>query len=167
MDNPNSLRLLETQAFHYPKEQIDAIDNLCEQALRYLYIKARVAPKLLNDDDVLTNISKFVRHSRHTFCYILLDEPDWLMKDDSALLRLSRRLSEKIVIKQFDHDSDDDFGCVILNDVSSMIYLPSDPHQLGFVCDTDRPNQKKLRDQFIRQWQQASVATSLRSLSGL
>ncbi len=167
MDNPNNLRLIETQALNDTQQQLEAVEHVCQQALRYLYIKARIAPKLLNEEDVLSSLSKFVRQSRHTFCYILLDEPDWLMKDDSALLRLSRRLSEKVIIKQFDQGSDDDFGCVILNDDSSMIYLPSDPREQGFISNADRPNHKKLRDQFIRQWQQASVASSLRSLSGL
>ncbi len=167
MDNPNSLHFLGPQTLKSEEEYIEAVESLCDQALRYVYIKARIAPKLLSHEDTLSALSKFVRRSRHSFCYILLDEPEWLMKDDSALLRLSRRLSEKVIIKKFEDETEEEFGCAILNDDSSIIYMPADHRAAGFSSMSDRPNQKSLREQFIKQWQQSSIATSLRTLSGL
>jgi len=145
-----------------------AIAGVCALGLRHLYIRAQhLDPKLFNQEAVLDSLSSFARESRARQIHILLDQPEQLMQDDCQLLNLSRRLSQKIIIKRFEGIQNPEQNCWVFADQVGVVNIPQDAQMAGFCDLEDRVNHKKLKEQFLIDWQKASPARELRGLGGI
>ena len=102
--NPATLKIHKHQMLSQLSDYIAALDHWQAQGQRYLYIRASRLNPLLDEEQALNLLSSFCRYSRHRFIYILLDQPQMLLKDDSKVLALSRRLGDKIIFKQKTHN---------------------------------------------------------------
>ena len=167
MSNPIRLKFQNKQPLTLKSDYAQALEQLQKDGLRYLYIRAHRISPILDSSECLNIISSFCRHSRHCFTYVLLDSPRDLLSSDSQLLQLTRRLSGKILIKQFQDEPDENIGTWCCNDSNGVIYIPNDPIQKGFLTNEDPANHHNIKEKFILDWQQASDCSEIRQLSGL
>lgn len=165
--NPSQLKFRELNHLSDISNYANALETLQSDSLRYLYIRSSRLSPLLDEQVCLDLLSSFCRHSRHRFIYILLDEPRLLLKDDSRVLALSRRLSDKILIKTYAGDIIEPTDTWIMSDQQAVMFIPADTTIEGFVTHSDPANQQQLKHQFIADWQRASQCSDIRLLSGI
>ena len=144
------------------------ISQLTGQSSRIIFIRASYLPnQLFQDNDIIDQLSSFVRESRYRFIHILLDQPENLMRDDSPLLALTRRLSEKIIIKRIYGEPKSNNDIWFISDGCGVIFQPLDSEQVGFASIHDKANHKKVKDSFRASWDRSNIARDLRAMSGI
>lgn len=147
-------------------DHVKGLIELIENTERYLRIRSAILdPVIFNDADVLDALSQFARSSRYVEIHILVDHPEYLLRTDHKLLALSRRLSQKISIKEFIGDKDDKRPSCVLSDQRGVFIKYQEDDAEGLLSLTDSVMTKRLNETFIYDWQRAGPARQLRTLS--
>ncbi|NRB39262.1 MAG: hypothetical protein HRU20_12470 [Pseudomonadales bacterium] len=156
----------QLQVIKSPQEYIDACMALVEGSSRYICIRSSLLDKSLFDQSpVVEALSSFARKSRYCEIHILIDYPDRTMNMGHGLLELSRRLSQKIIIKEYGDDKDAQQESYILGDTKSLLIKPMQQEKEGFFSLDNRPAAQGLKDEFEHAWLHSKVATQIRPLS--
>ncbi|NRA42615.1 MAG: hypothetical protein HRU21_09965 [Pseudomonadales bacterium] len=144
------------------------IDEICQISSRQLCIRAESLPNaLFSREDVLATFSSFVRYSRHRSICLLIDRPELLLKDDSDLLKLQRRLSSSIQIRKPQLALANPDRLFVISDHAGFISQPLDAEEMGFYSFEDKVNTLKAQQSFQADWQRAEPSRILRQLSAI
>ncbi|HEY9033498.1 MAG TPA: hypothetical protein VIN71_06150 [Pseudomonadales bacterium] len=152
---------------HLDNEQafIQASIQLLQQASRYLRIRSAALDPLLFDTPAFNEaLSAFARKSRYSEVMILVDDADRLLKRGHRTVELMRRLSQKIYIRQYHDDVDDQRDSIIMADLRGLLVKPVDPQASGFCSLTDSVYTRQLVDSFDQDWERSPLARQLRQL---
>lgn len=142
---------------------LQAAIQLIEQTSRYLSIRsAMLDPDLFDQKEFNEALSVFARSSRFAEVRILVDYPDHIQKHGHKTLDLMRRLSQKIIIKQYYDEPDERRESYILSDSRGILIKSPDREAEGFFSLTDAVYTKKMKETFDHKWQMSAVARQLR-----
>ena len=160
------MRISDVSQLTTHQDYIDAFLSLIENTSRYLRIRsAYLDPSLFNEREVIEAISQFARSSRFTEVHILLDYPEYLLRNGHRLLDLSRRLSHKILIKEYYSDKIEQQESLIISDCKGILIKYQDADTPGLLSLTDAVTTKRLQEAFVHDWERSSLARQLRQLS--
>lgn len=144
---------------------IDAAIQLILQTGRCLRIRSPMLdPELFDQPEFNEALSAFARKSRYAQVQILIDYPDQLAKEGHGTLNLMRRLSDKIVIKQFYDEPEASRDSYIVSDNRGILIKPSGHDSEGFFSLTDGAYTKNQREIFDHEWERSPIASELRSM---
>jgi hypothetical protein len=145
-------------------EFIDAAIQIIAQCSRYLRIRsAQLDPDLFNNSQINEALSAFARRSRYSEVHILLDYPNRLMQFDHASLGIIRRLSQKVIVKEFYDEPLEERATTIISDNRGVLIKYPDKDKEGFFSLTDAVFTKNFLESFEHEWQQSAIAQQLRS----
>lgn len=145
------------------QQQLIALIQSCQQTLR---IRSGSLPlSLFNERSINDALSAFARRSRYCHIHILLDEPEQLLKHHSFTLQLQRRLSQKILIREYFDEAERERACTIIADSNSYLVKPYFDNEAGFMELDNKVATKELVDHFDNDWQLSTTPASLQRLS--
>lgn len=154
------------QSIKHLEDYQQQLVTLIASSHRTLRIRAGALPlTLFNDRGVDDALSAFARRSRYCHIHILLDEPEQLLKHHSFTLQLQRRLSQKILIKEYYDEPERERSCTVLADSDSYLIKPYFENETGFVEFNNPVDTKVLADAFENDWQRSITPPSLQQLS--
>ncbi len=144
---------------------LKAAIQLVEQTSRYLSIRsALLDPDLFDNKEFNEALSAFARSSRYTEVRILVDYPGRIQKRGHRTLQLMRKLSQKIIIKDYYDEPDEHRDSYILSDSRGILIKSPDREAEGFFSLTDSVYTKKMKETFDHEWQMSPVARQLRNM---
>lgn len=160
------MKIQDVKILHTQEEFIESTLTLIEQSTRYIRIRSSMLDKsLFNQPEVITALSKFVRASRYREIRILVDFPEQILKAGHLLLELNRRMSQKIIIKEFYDEKSEHLDSLILTDTKGLLIKPPQTNQEGLFSSSDVIQRKHFENAFDHEWLQSKVADNIRTLS--
>ena len=161
------MKLINSHLLRTTDDYQAAMLALTEQASRTIRIRSsRLDRELFNSIPVNTLLSAFARRSRFSRVEILIDYPETLMSYHCLTLELARRLSAKIIIKEyFDSDQHGKTDSIVLIDQCGILIKPQGDDSLGQYSLTDAKNTQGLLKTFEHNWGMSSVAHQIRQLN--
>lgn len=147
---------------HSKEEFINAAIELIGQGSRYIRIRSSMLdPDLFNNPAVNEALSAFARQSRHAQVQILLDYPYKLLQIDHTSLTIIRRLSPKVVVKQYFQEPEENRETTILCDNRGvLVKYPGDDKE-GYFSLTDAVYNRHAREAFEYDWDRSIIASEL------
>lgn len=156
------IHIEDVQILHHKDEFLEASIQLMEQTSRYIRIRsAMLDPELFDNADFNEALSAFARRSRFSEVQILVDYPNRIMERGHRTLELMRRLSEKIIIKQFYDDPNEDRDSFIISDQRGILIKNPQPNTEGYFSLTDSVYTKTILEGFEHDWQMSPKARHL------
>ena len=144
---------------------LDASIQLIEKASRYLRIRSSLLdPDLFDQKSFNDALSAFARKSRYSEVQILVDYPDRILERGHNTIMLMRRLSHKIIIKEYYDDPDEHRDSYIISDNRGILIKKTDPGAEGYFSLTDGVYTKNLVETFAHEWEMSPVARQLRNM---
>ena len=160
------MKVTDAQSLRKEEEFIHSAVELIQQASRYLCIRSPfLAPELFNTPEVNDAISEFVRRSRYAEVHILVDFTDHIVKTDHFTFELARRMSQKIIIKEYYDHKDEKRESFMISDGCGLLIKYHETDKEGLFSLTDKVATQQLRDEFEHDWQRSAVPRQLRTLS--
>ena len=144
---------------------LEAALQLIEQTSRYLRIRsALLDPDLFDQKEFNEALSAFARKSRYSEVQILVDYPNRIQQRGHKTIELMRKLSEKIIIKEYYDEPDEERESYILSDSRGILIKHPDREAEGFFSLTDGIYTKNMKETFDDEWQMSPVARQLRNM---
>lgn len=148
----NLILLTEQEAFH--KHLI----SLIQSSRRHIIILSRQLNfQLFNNDDVASALSAMVRQDRNATVKILIKDVRPIVEVNHAILRLSKRLPSKVIIRHLQLEPEDDDRSYIIGDQSCLLYLHDETEFSGFVNYDAGPEIRPIKDEFVYLWEKQST----------
>lgn len=146
------------------EECINAAIELINQASRFLLIRSYLLdPDLFDNAKINEALSTFARKSRYSEIHILLDAPDRLLQFSHSTLPLIRRLSQKIIVKQYYDEPNEELETTMISDNRGILIKPQQEGKESYFSATDAIYSKEYSEKFEYDWQQSDIAHHLRS----
>lgn len=138
---------------------------LLAQAKRDVFI---MTPDLeherFDNDDFCESLSAFARSSRYTQTKILIANPQLAIEDGHRVIKLMRRISSLIEIKQLhEHDIEHSQAMMIADNIGLLRCTNRDPWQ-GSLLPKGTPYAQQMRDYFVECWERADDIKDFREL---
>lgn len=138
---------------------------LLAQAKRDVFI---MTPDLeherFDNDDFCEALSAFARSSRYTQTKILIANPQLAIEDGHRVIKLMRRISSLIEIKQLhEHDIEHSQAMMIADNIGLLRCTNRDPWQ-GSLLPKGTPYAQQMRDYFVECWERADDIKDFREL---
>ena len=138
---------------------------LLAQAKREVFI---MTPDLeherFDNDDFCEALSAFARSSRYTQTKILIANPQLAIEDGHRVIKLMRRISSLIEIKQLhEHDIEHSQAMMIADNIGLLRCTNRDPWQ-GSLLPKGTPYTQQMRDYFVECWERADDIKDFREL---
>ncbi len=138
---------------------------LLAQAKRDVFI---MTPDLeherFDNDDFCEALSAFARSSRYTQTKILIANPQLAIEDGHRVIKLMRRISSLIEIKQLhEHDIEHSQAMMIVDNIGLLRCTNRDPWQ-GSLLPKGTPYAQQMRDYFVECWERADDIKDFREL---
>ena len=147
-------------------EQQQAFCQLLAGSQKILRIRsALLDPKLLDNRQCLDALSSFSRRSRHTKVQLLVDSPRQILAAGHGLLELSRRMSDKLCIKTYYGEPNNERDTQVISDDYGLMIKPFAADEPAIISFDDKINAAALVDEFEYDWQRSMPASVLRQLS--
>lgn len=160
------MKIQDVKIINTETEFINSALSLIEQSDRYIRIRSALLDKsLFNHPLIVEALSAFARESRYREVQILVDFPEQILKSGHRLLELSRRMSQKIIIKEFYDDKNKHLDSFLLADNHGLLIKPQQANQEGFYSSTDVIQRLHLSDEFDHAWLQSKISDKIRPLS--
>jgi hypothetical protein len=149
---------------------------MLQQAARLLLAQAKrevfiISPDLEHDrfdnDDFIGALSAFARSSRYTTTRILVADPSLAVSEGHRLVKLARKLSSLIEIKQLHEDDIDNSQgqtCLVADDIGLLRCTHRDPWQ-GSLLPKGTPYAQQARSRFLEWWERGSEVADFREFS--
>lgn len=143
-----------------------AATRLLPQARRELLLISTDLESLrFNNDDFVSALSAFARSSRYTCTRILIADPRPAVEEGHRLVRLARRLSELVEIRQaHEHDLEHLPSVLVVDGMGVLRCTSRDPWQ-GTLNVRAIGHGKRYREQFLEWWERAHEVTDFREMS--
>jgi hypothetical protein len=139
--------------------------QLAKQTRRHLAILSRTLDAPIYDNDAfVTAISQLARASRYTIIQLLVKDTDPLIERGHRLVRLSQKLSSKIILRKLTLEPNNSNEGFMLCDENGLLYKNNECEYRGFANDSATANIKHLRETFDYLWQHAVVEPRLQLL---
>lgn len=156
----------QLQSIENSQAGIQAAVDLIENSVRRVFIRSALLDKNLFDQpEVLDALSLFSRRSRFSEVHVLLDFPDRVLSMGHGLLEIQRRLTQKIIIKEYYDDKDEQIDSLLMNDNHALLIKPPGVEQAGFYSNNAAIECQQQIDLFEHAWLRSERAHHLRGLS--
>ena len=147
---------------HLVMLQSAAIALLAQSQREVLIVSSDLEHERYDNDHFVEALSAFARSSRHTVTRILLADPTLAVADGHRLIKLMRKLSSLIEIKQLHEDDIKHIESVIIADDIGLLRCTSrDPWQ-GTLLPKGTPYAQQAREHFMDWWQRADEVADFR-----
>lgn len=145
---------------------IAAAVSLLQQASRTVRIRsALLDPSLFDSLAFNEALSAFARQSRFSEVQILIDMPQVILQRSGRTLALMRRLNDKITIRHYHDEPDEQRDSIILTDQQGILIKPASFEASGYFSLSDKIVTKECCETFDREWQLSPLARELRQLA--
>ncbi|HQV23790.1 MAG TPA: hypothetical protein PLJ88_11925 [Agitococcus sp.] len=138
---------------------------LLAQAKREVFIMTPDLEHERFDNDAFCEaLSAFARSSRYTQTKILIANPQLAIEDGHRVIKLIRRISSLIEIRQLhEHDIEHNQAMLIADSMGLLRCTNRDPWQ-GSLLPKGTPYAQQMRDNFIECWERAEDINDFREL---
>ena len=138
---------------------------LLAQAKREVFIMTPDLEHERFDNDAFCEaLSAFARSSRYTQTKILIANPQLAIEDGHRVIKLIRRISSLIEIRQLhEHDIEHNQAMLIADSMGLLRCTNRDPWQ-GSLLPKGTPYAQQMRDYFVECWERADEINDFREL---
>ncbi|MCP5174461.1 MAG: hypothetical protein H6996_05060 [Moraxellaceae bacterium] len=138
---------------------------LLAQAKREVFIMTPDLEHERFDNDAFCEaLSAFARSSRYTQTKILIANPQLAIEDGHRVIKLIRRISSLIEIRQLhEHDIEHNQAMLIADSMGLLRCTNRDPWQ-GSLLPKGTPYAQQMRDYFVECWERADDIKDFREL---
>ena len=138
---------------------------LLAQAKREVFIMTPDLEHERFDNDAFCEaLSAFARSSRYTQTKILIANPQLAIEDGHRVIKLIRRISSLIEIRQLhEHDIEHNQAMLIADSMGLLRCTNRDPWQ-GSLLPKGTPYAQQMRDYFVECWERAEDINDFREL---
>lgn len=129
---------------------------LVQQNRRTLAVLTRNLDELIyGTNEFVEALSAFSRSSRHTQIQILIKDTGPAIESNHQLVRLTQRLSSKILVRKMTVEPNNKDMAFMLGDTDKLLYKNDDSVYRGFFNSSAARELKPLREEFNYLWQYA------------
>lgn len=138
---------------------------LLAQAKREVFIMTPDLEHERFDNDAFCEaLSAFARSSRYTQTKILIANPQLAIEDGHRVIKLIRRISSLIEVRQLhEHDIEHSQAMVVADNIGLLRCTNRDPWQ-GSLLPKGTPYAQQMRDYFVECWERADEINDFREL---
>lgn len=141
-----------------------AIAVLAQAKREVLITSVDLEHERFDNEAFIEALSAFARSSRYTHTKILVAEPRLAIEDGHRLIKLIRRVSSLIEIRQLhENDVEDIQSNIIIDNMSLLRCLNRDPWQ-GSLLPKGTPYAQQAQGKFYACWERAKIISDFREL---
>lgn len=149
---------------HLVMLQSAAIALLAQSQREILIVSPDLEHERFDNDHFIEALSAFARSSRYAVTRILIADPTLAIEDGHRLVKLRRKLSSLIDIRQV-HENDVEHiePLIIADDIGLLRCTSRDPWQ-GSLLPKGTPYAQQARERFIEWWNRGEEIADFREL---
>lgn len=158
---------IRVELSHLLMLQQAAIALLAQAKREILIVTTNLEHERFDNDDFINALSAFARSSRYATTRILVADPSLAVTEGHRLVKLARKLSSLIEIRQL-HEDDIDSGqpqsWLVADDIGLLRCINRDPWQ-GSLLPKGTPYAQQARGRFLEWWERGVEIQDFRELS--
>lgn len=149
---------------HLVMMQSAAIALLAQSKREVLIVSTDLEHERYDNEHFVEALSAFARSSRHTTTRILLADPTLAVEDGHRLVKLMRKLSSLVEIRQLHEDDVESIEPVIIaDDIGLLRCTNRDPWQ-GSLLPKGTPYAQQARERFMEWWDRGDEVADFREI---
>ncbi|HNP01396.1 MAG TPA: hypothetical protein PKN43_01295 [Agitococcus sp.] len=141
-----------------------AIALLAEAQREILIVSPDLEHERFDNEAFCEALSAFARSSRYTSTKILIADPQLAIEDGHRVIKLMRRISSLIEIRQLhEHDIEHAEAVMIADSIGLLRCINRDPWQ-GSLLPKGTPYAQQMRERFMEWWERGAEISDFREL---
>ena len=158
---------IRVELSHLLMLQQAAIALLAQAKREVLIVTTNLEHERFDNEDFINALSAFARSSRYATTRILVADPSLAVTEGHRLVKLARKLSSLVEIRQL-HDDDIDSSqpqsWLVADDIGLLRCINRDPWQ-GSLLPKGTPYAQQARGRFLEWWERSEEIQDFRELS--
>ena len=158
---------IRVELSHLLMLQQAAIALLAQAKREVLIVTTNLEHERFDNEDFINALSAFARSSRYATTRILVADPSLAVTEGHRLVKLARKLSSLVEIRQL-HDDDIDSSqpqsWLVADDIGLLRCINRDPWQ-GSLLPKGTPYAQQARGRFLEWWERGEEIQDFRELS--
>jgi hypothetical protein len=158
---------IRVELSHLLMLQQAAIALLAQAKREVLIVTTNLEHERFDNDDFINALSAFARSSRYATTRILVADTSLAVTEGHRLVKLARKLSSLVEIRQLhedDIDSSQPQSWLVADDIGLLRCINSDPWQ-GSLLPKGTPYAQQARGRFLEWWERGEEIQDFRELS--